>query len=120
MEVCCDNVLRKAHSQLGSSMATLTWGKPLAQQILDKSTDPVYFALIAIVSISAVSCLLYFVSRLDWGSIIGKRFPGTVNGNHDDEIVRRGDKSLIQEDHFDCANQFDVYSVGSLGVVLEI
>ena len=35
-------------------------------------------------------------------------------------IVRRGDKSLIQKDHFDRAYQFDVYIVGSLGVVFGV
>jgi hypothetical protein len=35
-------------------------------------------------------------------------------------IVRRGVKSLIQKDHFDCAYQFDVYIVGSLGVVFGV
>ena len=78
----------------------LLWGKPLAQQILDKTTDPVYFALITIVSVSAVGCLLYFVSRLDWGSIIGKRFPWTVNGNHDDENSQAGRQKSDSEGSF--------------------
>lgn len=59
----------------------LLWGRPLAQQILDRSTDPLYLALFAAASISVVGLLLYIVTRLDWGSIIGKRFPWTMNDN---------------------------------------
>jgi uncharacterized membrane protein YdjX (TVP38/TMEM64 family) len=63
----------------------LLWGRPLAQQILDRSTDPLYLALIAAASISVVGLLLYIVTRLDWGSIIGKRFPWTMNDNQGDK-----------------------------------
>ncbi len=63
----------------------LLWGRPLAQQILDRSTDPLYLALIAAASISVVGLLLYIVTRLDWGSIIGKRFPWTMNDNKGDK-----------------------------------
>ena len=58
----------------------LLWGRPLVMQILNRTTDPVYLAIIAIVSGSLVGCLVYFVTRVDWDSIIGKRFPWTVNG----------------------------------------
>jgi uncharacterized membrane protein YdjX (TVP38/TMEM64 family) len=63
----------------------LLWGRPLAQQILDRSTEPVYLALFAAGSISVVGLLLYIVTRLDWGSIIGKRFPWTMNDNQGDK-----------------------------------
>lgn len=63
----------------------LLWGRPLAQQILDRSTEPMYLALFAAVSISVVGLLLYIVTRLDWGSIIGKRFPWTMNDNQGDK-----------------------------------
>ena len=63
----------------------LLWGRPLAQQILDRSTDPLYLALFAAASISVVGLLLYIVTRLDWGSIIGKRFPWTMNDNQGDK-----------------------------------
>ncbi|MGC2308770.1 MAG: VTT domain-containing protein [Nitrososphaeraceae archaeon] len=63
----------------------LLWGRPLAQQILDRSTEPVYLALFAAASISVVGLLLYIVTRLDWGSIIGKRFPWTMNDNQGDK-----------------------------------
>lgn len=63
----------------------LLWGRPLAQQILDRSTEPVYLALFAAASISVVGLLLYIVTRLDWGSIIGKRFPWTLNDSQGDK-----------------------------------
>jgi uncharacterized membrane protein YdjX (TVP38/TMEM64 family) len=63
----------------------LLWGRPLAQQILDRSTDPLYLALFAVASISVVGLLLYIVTRLDWGSILGKRFPWTMNDNQGDK-----------------------------------
>jgi uncharacterized membrane protein YdjX (TVP38/TMEM64 family) len=63
----------------------LLWGRPLAQQILDRSTDPFYLALFAAASISVVGLLLYILTRLDWGSIIGKRFPWTMNDNQGDK-----------------------------------
>lgn len=63
----------------------LLWGRPLAQQILDRTTDPLYLALFAAASISVVGFLLYIVTRLDWGSIIGKRFPWTMNDNQGDK-----------------------------------
>jgi uncharacterized membrane protein YdjX (TVP38/TMEM64 family) len=63
----------------------LLWGRPLAQQILDRSTEPMYLALFAAASISVVGLLLYIVTRLDWSSIIGKRFPWTMNDNQGDK-----------------------------------
>ena len=63
----------------------LLWGRPLAQQILDRSTEPMYLAVFAAASISVVGLLLYIVTRLDWGSIIGKRFPWTMNDNQGDK-----------------------------------
>jgi uncharacterized membrane protein YdjX (TVP38/TMEM64 family) len=61
--------------------ALLLWGRPLALQILNRTTDPLYLAIIAIVSVSLVGCLVYLLMRVDWGSIIGKRFPWTISGH---------------------------------------
>ena len=63
----------------------LLWGRPLAQQILDRSTEFMYLAVFAAASISVVGLLLYIVTKLDWGSIIGKRFPWTMNDNQGDK-----------------------------------
>ena len=70
----------------------LLWGKPLALQILNRTTDPLYLAIIAIVSVSLVGCLVYLMTKIDWGSIIGKRFPWTING-HDVKDNKSGGPS---------------------------
>ena len=78
----------------------LLWGMPLAEQVLNRTTDPLYLALFAIVSVSLVGCLLYFVTRLDWGSIIGKRFPWTVNDHGGDDNSQVGGKKSDSDDSF--------------------
>lgn len=60
----------------------IIWGKPLALQLLDRSTDPLYLIVLTTISLLAVGSLFYFVTRLDWGAIIGRRFPWTLNDNH--------------------------------------
>ena len=72
----------------------LIWGRPLALQILNRTSDPVYLALIAIVSVSLVGCLLYFTTRLDWVSIIGKRFPWTLRGHSVDDNDSNGEAKI--------------------------
>ena len=72
----------------------LLWGRPLALQILNRTSDPVYLALFTIVSVSLVSCLLYFVTKLDWGSIISKRFPWTVSGHSIDDNESGGESKI--------------------------
>lgn len=72
----------------------LIWGRPLALQILNRTSDPVYLALIAIVSVSLVGCLLYFTTRLDWVSIIGKRFPWTLSGHGVDDNDSNGEAKI--------------------------
>lgn len=71
------------------------WGKPLAAQLLDRTTDPLYMTLFAIVSILLVSFLLFFITNLDWGSVIGKWFPWTVEGriSKDDSQMGRLEES---------------------------
>jgi uncharacterized membrane protein YdjX (TVP38/TMEM64 family) len=70
----------------------LLWGRPLALQILNRTTDPLYLAIIAIVSVSLIGCLVYLMTKIDWGSIIGKRFPWTING-HDVKDNKSGGPS---------------------------
>lgn len=72
----------------------LLWGRPLALQILNRTSDPVYLALFTIVSVSLVGCLLYFVTKLDWGSIISKRYPWTVSGHSIDDNESGGDSKI--------------------------
>lgn len=68
----------------------LIWGRPLALQVLSRTSDPIYLALIAIFSISLIGCLLYFMTRLDWVSIIGRRFPWTLSGRGPDDNESNG------------------------------
>jgi uncharacterized membrane protein YdjX (TVP38/TMEM64 family) len=72
----------------------LLWGRPLALQILNRTSDPVYLALFTIVSVSLVGCLLYFVTKLDWSSIISKRFPWTVSGHSIDDNESDGESKI--------------------------
>ena len=72
----------------------LLWGRPLALQILNRTSDPVYLAIFTIVSVSLVGCLLYFVTKLDWGSIISKRFPWTVSGHSIDDNESGGESKI--------------------------
>lgn len=72
----------------------LLWGRPLALQILNRTSDPVYLAIFTIVSVSLVGCLLYLVTKLDWGSIISKRFPWTVSGHSIDDNESGGDSKI--------------------------
>ena len=72
----------------------LLWGRPLALQILNRTSDPVYLALFTIVSVSLVGCLLYFVTKLDWSSIISKRFPWTVSGHSIDDNESGGESKI--------------------------
>jgi uncharacterized membrane protein YdjX (TVP38/TMEM64 family) len=72
----------------------LLWGRPLALQILNRTSDPVYLAIFTIVSVSLVGCLLYLVTKLDWGSIISKRFPWTVSGHSIDDNESGGESKI--------------------------
>jgi Cu/Ag efflux pump CusA len=64
MEICCDNLPWKVYNQFGGGVDTSTLGKATAN-----------LTLFAIVSVLLVSFLLFFITNLDWGSVIGKRFP---------------------------------------------
>jgi uncharacterized membrane protein YdjX (TVP38/TMEM64 family) len=72
----------------------LLWGRPLALQILNRTSDPMYLAIFTIVSASLVGCLLYLVTKLDWGSIISKRFPWTVSGHSIDDNESGGESKI--------------------------
>jgi hypothetical protein len=79
MEICCDNLPWKVYNQFGGGADTSTLGKATGR-LLDRTTDPLYLTLFAIVSVLLVSFLLFFITNLDWGSVIGKRFSWTVEG----------------------------------------
>lgn len=68
----------------------LVWGRPLAIQMLNMSTDTTYLYFIALVSVLLVGYIIYSVTRLDWGSIIGKWFPWTLDGQNYNNDERDG------------------------------
>ena len=59
--------------------AAIMWGLPIVQQFLNQITDPVHLPLLGIASLIAAVVTVYLVIKLDWGTIIGKWFPWTLN-----------------------------------------
>jgi membrane protein DedA with SNARE-associated domain len=62
--------------------AAILWGLPIVQQFLNQITDPAHLLILAIASLIAVIVTVYLVIKLDWGTIIGKWFPWTLDNNH--------------------------------------
>jgi membrane protein DedA with SNARE-associated domain len=62
--------------------AAILWGLPIVQQFLNQITDPVHLLILAVASLIAAVITVYLVIKLDWGTIIGKWFPWTLNNNH--------------------------------------
>lgn len=65
--------------------AAVLWGLPMVQQFLNKTTDPVHLLILAAVSLIIAVATVYLVIKLDWGTIIGKWFPWTLNAGYDKE-----------------------------------
>ena len=65
--------------------AAILWGLPIVQQFLNQITDPLHLLILAIASLIAAVVTVYLVIKLDWGTIIGKWFPWTLNNNHGKE-----------------------------------
>lgn len=62
--------------------AAILWGLPIVQQFLNQITDPVHLLILATTSLIAAIVTVYLVTKLDWGTIIGKWFPWTLTDNH--------------------------------------
>jgi membrane protein DedA with SNARE-associated domain len=65
--------------------AAVLWGLPMVQQFLNQTTDPVHLLILAVVSLIIAVATVYLVIKLDWGTIIGKWFPWTLNASYDKE-----------------------------------
>jgi membrane protein DedA with SNARE-associated domain len=65
--------------------AAVLWGLPMVQQFLNQTTDPVHLLILAVVSLIIAVATVYLVIKLDWGTIIGKWFPWTLNAGYDKE-----------------------------------
>jgi membrane protein DedA with SNARE-associated domain len=64
--------------------AAVLWGLPIVQ-FLSQITDPVHLLIIAMTSLIIAVVTVYLVVKLDWGTIIGKWFPWTLNNNNYDK-----------------------------------
>jgi hypothetical protein len=53
-------------------------GRPLVERLLVETYDPFYIAIIAAISI-VVGVTVYLFLKADWGKVVGKWFPWTLN-----------------------------------------
>jgi membrane protein DedA with SNARE-associated domain len=60
-------------------------GRPVVEILTAESTDPVYLYKGVGVSISIVILIIFLYLRIDWGKIVGRWFPWTLNDNGDDK-----------------------------------
>jgi membrane protein DedA with SNARE-associated domain len=60
-------------------------GRPVVEILTAESTDPVYLYIGVGVSISIVILIIFLYLRIDWGKIVGRWFPWTLNDNGDDK-----------------------------------
>jgi membrane protein DedA with SNARE-associated domain len=60
-------------------------GRPVVEILTAENTDPVYLYIGVGVSISIVILIIFLYLRIDWGKIVGRWFPWTLNDNGDDK-----------------------------------
>jgi membrane protein DedA with SNARE-associated domain len=63
--------------------AAILWGFPIGQQFLNQIGDPAQLLILAVASLIIAVITVYLVIKLDWGTIIGKWFPWTLDDNYD-------------------------------------
>jgi membrane protein DedA with SNARE-associated domain len=63
--------------------AAILWGFPIVQQFLNQIGDPAQLLILAVASLIIAVITVYLVIKLDWGTIIGKWFPWTLDDNYD-------------------------------------
>ena len=63
--------------------AAILWGLPTVQQFFNQITDPVHLLILAVAGLITAVVTVYLVIKLDWGNIIGKCFPWTLNDNYE-------------------------------------
>ncbi len=59
-------------------------GRPVVEVLTSENTDPIYLYIGVGVSISLLILIIFLYLRIDWGKIIGRWFPWTLNNNSDD------------------------------------
>jgi len=57
-------------------------GRPVVEVLTSENTDPIYLYIGIGVSISILILIIFLYLRIDWGKIIGKWFPWTLNNNN--------------------------------------
>lgn len=63
--------------------AAVLWGFPIVQQFLNQIGEPAQLLILAVASLIIAIVTVYLVMKLDWGIIIGKSFPWTLDDNYD-------------------------------------
>ena len=63
--------------------AAVLWGFPIVQQFLNQIGEPAQLLILAVASLIIAKITVYLVMKLDWGIIIGKSFPWTLDDNYD-------------------------------------
>ena len=60
-------------------------GRPVVDVLTSENTDPIYLYIGVGVSISLLILIIFLYLRIDWGKIIGRWFPWTLNNNNGDD-----------------------------------
>jgi membrane protein DedA with SNARE-associated domain len=63
---------------------SVLFGRPVVEVLTAESTDPIYLYIGVGVSISIIILIIFLYLKIDWGRIIGRWFPWTLNNNGDD------------------------------------
>ncbi|MGE3858888.1 MAG: DedA family protein [Nitrososphaeraceae archaeon] len=60
------------------------FGRPVVDLLTSKNTDPIYLYISIVVSVSILILIIILYLRIDWGKIIGRWFPWTLDNNDND------------------------------------
>lgn len=71
---------------------SVLFGRPVVEVLTAESTDPIYLYIGVGVSISIIILIIFLYLKIDWGRIIGRWFPWTLNNNSDDSSNDTVDK----------------------------
>ena len=71
---------------------SVLFGRPVVEVLTAESTDPIYLYIGVGVSISIIILIIFLYLKIDWGRIIGRWFPWTLNNNGDDSSNDTVDK----------------------------
>ena len=63
---------------------SVIFGRPVVEVLTSKNTDPIYLYIGVVISISILILIIFLYLRIDWGKIIGRWFPWTLNNDDED------------------------------------